>query len=86
MIRRRFMTFLCLIAVGLALSDSIADTAACESSDAACHDCPCGPRLVSPAVVEVLAVAAPPSYVSYKPSAYAFLLHESLLRPPCLVS
>lgn len=84
MLRRRFLRFLCLIAVGLALSDSIADSVICESSEAACHACACGPRLVSPAVIEVAVAAAPPSYVSYKPPTYAFLLQKSLLRPPCL--
>lgn len=84
MLRRRILEVLCLIAVGLALSDSIADTVVCDSAETSCHACACGPRLVSPAVIEAAIPAAPPSYVSYKPSTYAFLLHKSLLRPPCL--
>jgi len=83
MLRRRFLSFLCLLALGLALSDSISDAVACDFSDAACHACSCGPHLVSPAVVEAV-VAASSAYVSYKPSAYALLLHKFLLRPPCL--
>lgn len=86
MLRSGFLRFLCLVAVGLALSDSVADTVVCDSAETACHACACGPRLVSPAVIEAAIPAAPASYVSYKPSTYAFLLHKSLLRPPCLAA
>ncbi|MDP3540920.1 MAG: hypothetical protein Q8T11_00475 [Elusimicrobiota bacterium] len=84
MMRRRVFKFLFAAALGLTLFDSVADTVVCDSPASACHACSCGPHLVSPAVLEVAAVAAPPAYVSYKPSSYSFLLHKSLLRPPCL--
>lgn len=75
-----------MVALGLALFDSVADTVACDSPGAVCPACSCGPHLVSPAVIEVAAVAAPQAYVSYKPSSYSFLLQKSLLRPPCLAA
>jgi hypothetical protein len=86
MMRRRVLRFLCMVALGLALFDSVADTAICDSPTAACHACSCGPHLVSPAAVETPVVAAPESYVSYKPPMYAFLLPKSIFRPPCLAA
>jgi|CXWL01.1.fsa_nt_gi hypothetical protein len=75
-----------MVALGLMLSDSIADTVTCDTPGGACHACSCGPHLVSPTAIEVAVVAAAPAYVSYKPSSYSFLLHKSLFRPPCLAA
>ncbi|MEK7859477.1 MAG: hypothetical protein AAB320_10090 [Elusimicrobiota bacterium] len=86
MIRRRFLGFFCIVALGLALFDSVADAASCDPQTTACHDCFCAPHLFSPAVIAVEAAPAPASYISYEPSSYAFLHCESLLRPPCLAA
>lgn len=76
-----------MVALGLALFDNFADAAGCPDSApgaAICHACSCGPHLASPAVAQVIVAPAPVPYASYKPSSYSFLLHKSLLRPPCL--
>lgn len=86
MMRRRVLRIFGMVALGLALFDSAADTISCDSPAAACHVCACGPHLISPAAIEVAIVVAPPAYASYKPSSYSFLLHKSLFRPPCLAA
>lgn len=80
---------MCAVALGLALFDNLADAAGCPDSTpgaAICHSCSCGPHLVSPAVAEVIVAPAPVAYASYKPVLYAFLLPESIFRPPCLAA
>lgn len=75
-----------MVALGLALFDSVADAAECDSPGTVCHACSCGPHLVSPAFIEFAVKPAPPAYVSYKPSEYAFLLPASIFHPPCLAA
>lgn len=90
MIRRRVLRILCVVALGLALFDSVADAAGCDDLKAAatatCHACTCGPHLVSPGVIEVVAVPAPVPYTSYEPAIYAFLFPASIFHPPCLAA
>lgn len=89
MIRRRVLRFLCVVALGLSLFDSVADAAGCDDSKAtatACHACSCGPHLVSPGVVQVAVAPVPVSYVDYESVPYALLLPESIFRPPCLAA
>lgn len=89
MIRHRVLRFIFAVALGLVLFDSVADAAGCDDAKAtatACHACSCGPHLVSPAVVEIVAAPVPVRYVSYKPVPYAFLLPTSIFHPPCLAA
>lgn len=77
------------MALGLALFDNIADTAACTDSKApaaACHTCSCGPHLAAPAVAEIIPAPAPAPYPAYEPPSYAILLSESFFRPPRLAA
>lgn len=80
------MEVLCMLVLGLALFDSVADTVACAAPGTACHACSCGPHLVSPPIVEVAKVSPRPVHVSYKPSSYAFLISAAIFHPPCLAA
>lgn len=89
MIRRRVLRILCVLALGLALFDSVADAAGCDDSNSAvatCHSCVCGPHLVSPKGVQIAAAPPPAPYASFKPAPYAFLFPASVFRPPCLAT
>lgn len=89
MLRRRVLKFLFAVTLGLTLFDSVADAAGCDDSKAAatvCHACSCGPHLVSPGVIEVVATPAPVPYDSYKPVPYVFLLPASIFHPPRLAA
>lgn len=89
MIRRRVLRILCVVALGLALFDSVADAADCDGSNTAaatCHSCACGPHLVSPDAVQIAAAPPPAPYASFKPTPYAFLRPSSVFRPPCLAA
>ncbi len=80
---------MCLVALALVFVDGIADAAGCDDSKAAataCHACSCGPHLVSPGVVEIVAAPAPSPYSSYKPVPYSFLLPAAIFHPPCLAA
>ncbi|UPT75480.1 MAG: hypothetical protein M0D55_07305 [Elusimicrobiota bacterium] len=89
MMRRKALRFLFAIALGLTLFDSVADAAGCDDSKAAaaaCHACACGPHLVSPGIIVIVAAPAPVQHAVYAPPSYAFLLPSSIFRPPCLVA
>lgn len=80
---------MCAVALGLVLLDGIADAAGCPDSKAAataCHACSCGPHMLSPGVIEVVPISAPAPYAAFEPSPYAFLLPESIFRPPSLAA
>ena len=81
---------MCLVVLGLALFDCVADAGCVDAapSEAGCHACSCfcGPRLVSPAATELAAEPASAPCASYRPSFYDYFLSAALFRPPRLAA
>lgn len=87
--KRGLVRFLCVMALGLALFDAVADAGCCDdakSATVACHACCCGPRVAPQGSVKIAAAPIPSAYASYEMPAYFFLPPQSIFHPPCLAA
>lgn len=62
--------------------DAVGGCAADQPGATACHNCVCGPHLVSNANPVVALNVNPSSFVPYEPSLFVSLLPESIFHPP----
>ena len=78
--------FLLVFAVSLITYDTFQDAAGGCAADppgaTTCHNCVCGPHLVSNKDPIVALNVNTSSFVPYKPSLFVSLLPESIFRPP----